>query len=622
MIRKRFLMKMLNKKTILIALTGVVALGGIIAGLAIFVKIYYHGVFPLNTIVAGVEISHKTTTEAEKLIREATEEFSKEKITINYKNKSGKFSPEELGVTWLIKDTLGAVTGREQGLIVEVYEDRLLNSLDSVFKFRELEAKPATFYFDEKNSLTISEEKAGESIKKEDLIVELKKLTGELQAGEIGIATEAQKPLITKAELEEKQEEMKEVLNRKITLVDPIYNDDWDIYLRDHLDWIEFSVKQKVQAPYFNEMVFDEPLSGGGAELKGEKIVAITIKKDPLSAYVDAEISKWLDRPAEDVKIFFNEEGKITAEGKGVNGRKVQREFLRQGIELAIANNINEVPIPVIEIPASYNIAEEIQAIGIKERISQGHTSYYGSPANRVHNIKTGAERFDGVLIQPGESFSFNTTLGPVDGSTGYRKELVIKPEGTLPEFGGGLCQVSTTMYRAILFAGLPVIDRAPHSYAVSYYSQILGHGLDATIYLGGQDLQFTNDTGYPILVHTYVIDDYELYFDFYGTADGRTVELEGPKIYGHTSPGPTEYIETTQIGPGETKQVEKAHGGFSADWLYHLTDATGKKTTTILHSGYKAVPNKIWVGQGSLPENAPTVTPTPAQSPQEFATP
>jgi vancomycin resistance protein YoaR len=154
------------------------------------------------------------------------------------------------------------------------------------------------------------------------------------------------------------------------------------------------------------------------------------------------------------------------------------------------------------------------------------------------------------VIIQPGQEFSFNTTLGIVDGSTGYRKELVIKPEGTLPEFGGGLCQVSTTMYRAILFAGLPVTDRAPHSYAVSYYSQVLGHGLDATIYLGGQDLKFTNDTGYPILVHTYTVDDYELYFDFYGTADGRSVELEGPKIYGHTKSGPTEYIETDQVAP------------------------------------------------------------------------
>jgi vancomycin resistance protein YoaR len=107
-------------------------------------------------------------------------------------------------------------------------------------------------------------------------------------------------------------------------------------------------------------------------------------------------------------------------------------------------------------------------------------------------------------LLLPGEIFSFNSHLGPVDGAHGFLKELVIKPEGTLPEFGGGLCQVSTTAYRGALYAGLPIVERSPHSYAVGYYSQIGGHGIDATIYPGAHDLRFKNDTPGSLLLQAY----------------------------------------------------------------------------------------------------------------------
>ncbi len=630
-------MKTSNKKIILFSLGAGIILGCVFAGASVFAKVYYHGRFPSNTSLAGIDISYKTITEGNGLVETKVADFQKEKIEISYKEQSHKFTLEELGVNILLSKTLGllekndaselSVTDflptpgnfieKKHNILVEVDEEKLLKTLDETFHFTELEGKSAAFYFNEEGDLAISEEKDGEAINKQEIVASLEDVAGNLATKDIKITTNFQKPVTKKEDLEKQRPKIEEILNKKITLIDPIYSGDYDFYLRDHLDWLEFVTSQKIKVPYLKEMTVTGEIP---QNLPGEKTVTLAIKKSALDTYVDTEISRWLDRPTEDVKIYMGTNGEIIAEGKGVNGRKVQRNSLKQAIELALANDITEIPIPVIDVPANYKIDAEVQKMGIKERISQGHTSYYGSPTNRLHNIKTGATRFDGVIIQPGQEFSFNTTLGIVDGSTGYRKELVIKPEGTLPEFGGGLCQVSTTMYRAILFAGLPVTDRAPHSYAVSYYSQVLGHGLDATIYLGGQDLKFTNDTGYPILVHTYTVDDYELYFDFYGTADGRSVELEGPKIYGHTKSGPTEYIETDQVAPGQTKQVEKAHNGFSADWLYYLTDASGKTTTQTLHSVYRAVPNKIWVGRGEAPESAAT-GPAPAPT-QEFATP
>ena len=193
--------------------------------------------------------------------------------------------------------------------------------------------------------------------------------------------------------------------------------------------------------------------------------------------------------------------------------------------------------------------------------------------------------------------FSFNQNLGAVDGRNGYKKELVIKKEGTIPEYGGGICQVSTTMFRSVLFGGLPVVERNEHSYAVRYYSQVLGDGLDATIYLGGADLKFENNTEQHILIQTFTESDYELYIVFYGTPDGRDVELEGPYLSNYHYPGPTVYIDTDKIAEGQTKQVEKPHTGFNVLWYRHLTDKDGNKTSEPVETRYRAIPAKIWVG-------------------------
>ncbi|MFA6992801.1 MAG: VanW family protein, partial [Candidatus Gracilibacteria bacterium] len=275
----------------------------------------------------------------------------------------------------------------------------------------------------------------------------------------------------------------------------------------------------------------------------------------------------------------------------------IQRTLLKEAIELAIENKIRNVTIPIVTIAPKITPDTEALKMGIKDRLSVGHTSFYGSPANRVHNIKTGTDKFNGTLIAPGEIFSFNKTLGSVTAANGYKMELVIKPEGTIPEFGGGLCQVSTTTFRAALFAGLSIEERHQHTYAVTYYSQILGHGLDATIYEGGADLKFKNNTNGYILIQSYVDKDYELYFVLYGTEDGRQVTMEGPYISNSRGAGPTEYIETTELKKGESKQKERAHAGFDALWYRYLTMPNGDATKEEIFSRYKAVPAKVLTG-------------------------
>lgn len=324
----------------------------------------------------------------------------------------------------------------------------------------------------------------------------------------------------------------------------------------------------------------------------------IKIKKEPFEKYIDEEISPWLDKPTTGVSIFRDEEERLVIEGDGHNGIKIERDRLRKYVEKAVKHMVKEVPVPTIETVPEVQISLGLQQLGIKQRLSVGHTSFYGSPKNRVHNIKTATQNFNGTLIAPGETFSFNKKLGIVDETTGYKEELVIKPEGTIPEYGGGICQVSTTLYRAALFSGINITERNQHSYAVSYYSQIMGHGLDATIYIGGADLKITNDTGHHLLVQAYVKSDYELYFILYGTSDGRSVEMDGPYLSNYKNPGPTIYEETTDLKPGATKRAEKAHKGFEALWYRTVKGADGKENKETIHTKYKAIPEKIMVGK------------------------
>lgn len=171
---------------------------------------------------------------------------------------------------------------------------------------------------------------------------------------------------------------------------------------------------------------------------------------------------------------------------------------------------------------------ENIDNMGITSLLATGESNFHGSTVSRQHNISVGASKFNGILIGPGDTFSFDKILGEVGPKQGYLPELVIKSGKTTPEYGGGLCQVSTTAFRGAVAAGLEVTERTNHAYAVKYYAP---QGTDATIYPPNPDLVFINNTPSYILIQTRTSGTY-LYFDFYGTNDGRKVVTEGPVVY------------------------------------------------------------------------------------------
>ncbi len=209
------------------------------------------------------------------------------------------------------------------------------------------------------------------------------------------------------------------------------------------------------------------------------------------------------------------------------------------------------VSLPVIKLTAR---GVDSSGYGIRDLLAEGLTDFSGSIPGRIHNIKLAAGRLNGLLVAPGELFSFNEKIGEISAKTGYDQAYVIEKGRTVLGEGGGVCQVSTTLFRAVLYAGLPVTKRTAHDYRVHYYEPPVG--LDATVYSPAVDLQFRNDTANYFLIQTEA-DGVKLKIRLYGTSDGRTVEMGEPIVSRETAPPETLYQEDPTLTRGVTKQID-----------------------------------------------------------------
>lgn len=230
-----------------------------------------------------------------------------------------------------------------------------------------------------------------------------------------------------------------------------------------------------------------------------------------------------------------------------------------------IKNNHNNIALIINHLEPSIT-ADKINNFGITELLAKGESDFSGSTATRIHNINTGSGIISGTLLKPGEEFSFNNILGKVDGDSGYKPELVIKNSKLILEFGGGICQVSTTVFRAAILAGLPIVERHAHSLPVRYYNP---QGFDATIYPGVSDLRFKNDTSAYLLIQNRV-EKNKLFVEIYGSADNRKVEISGPKQYDVKLDGSLKAVlSRIVIMPDGTKNEDKFYSNYRSPSLF-----------------------------------------------------
>lgn len=326
--------------------------------------------------------------------------------------------------------------------------------------------------------------------------------------------------------------------------------------------------------------------------IKGPKLVTwLTVKKGggigidraKLEDYFANTAANFIENPPRNSR-FEVRNGKLIEVVSGKTGNVVNTDKAVQQIEkiisesevsLNLQNNIIYIPIETIQVEpkVTKNTIEKYQ---IKNLVGKISTSFKGSSADREHNIKIGVAAITGMLIAPGEEFSTVSAIGPVSEKEGYVKELVIKENKTTKEFGGGLCQVATTLFRLILNTGLPITERVNHRFVVHYYDP---PGLDATIYGPHPDLRFVNDTNNYLLLQARV-ENKQVIMEFYGRKDGRSVEISKPSLYNKIPAPETKYIQNGELPAGQTKCSETPHDGVTANVLYTVTypDGTVKK--------------------------------------------
>jgi vancomycin resistance protein YoaR len=346
------------------------------------------------------------------------------------------------------------------------------------------------------------------------------------------------------------------------------------------------------------------------AEKDTNGAVRFTIQKDRF--HTDIRELTHIEQEAKNGTLDI-QDGKIVSFEAGTTGVNIDDDATIRQI-LSSLGTTTTIPLVIHRQEASLS-GDDPEQMGIKEIIGIGTSDFSGSPANRTKNIANGVKHVNGTLIAPGAEFSMLKTLGEITAENGWLPELVIKGNKTLPELGGGLCQIGTTAFRAAMNSGLKITERQNHSYRVRYYEPA---GTDATIYDPAPDFKFLNDTGHYILIHAY-IKGTTITYEFWGTKDGRTASVPTPKVYNIVPPPPTKLVETLDLAPGKKNCTETAHAGADATLNYKVTYADGSTVEQVFNSHYRPWQAVCLIGVEKLSEPAaPTSTDSGTQGPPQ----
>ncbi|MCC6906119.1 MAG: VanW family protein, partial [Anaerolineae bacterium] len=337
----------------------------------------------------------------------------------------------------------------------------------------------------------------------------------------------------------------------------------------------------------------------------GKAEYTVRLSEAQLQAFLDP-LKAELARTPSDARFHFDDAaGQLVAIVPSADGRDLNIGASIQAINQVAVSGQHSAALVFDLLEPAFKDTVTGEELGIVQMVSSATTYFAGSGEARRNNIRTAASRFDGIIIRPGEEFSFNHYLGDVSEDTGFDEALVIFNGRTIPGVGGGVCQVSTTAFQAAFYAGFPIVERYPHGYRVGYYEVGEGAGMDATVYSPVVDMKFVNDTPYHLLVETEMSDSQsQLTFRFYSTSDGRTVQKDGPYITNRVPHGPAVYEENPELTPGQVKKVDYAVDGADVT-IYRIVYRAGE----VLHqdtffSQYIPWQDVYQVAPGYLPRN------------------
>lgn len=518
---------------------------------------YWNRVYPGITIV-GQSVGNLALTETEeKLTAEIPQATSSATLNLYSGNQKWEIGLEKIGFAYDATGTAQKAfqVGRSDSLWTNIKtkigaffrkinlnwnyslnQSQLETEIDKITQQLFIPAVEPTIKIVEKKVI-IEEGRSGQEINQRELFARIYHHWATLDTGPVEMPAIQILPSLNDEQIENTRQRAEKFLGKKLIFTD------------NGTHW-QLEEKELIQFLSFTNGFDQDKIASWSANL------ATTINRPPQDAtfqFINGQVIEF--QPAKEGKTL-NQERTIDLIAKNLmafeatltNGQADQEEITAK--------------LPIVITPPVIKTAA-VNNLGINELIGRGISYFRGSIISRIHNIKLASSRINGLLIAPNEVFSFNQALGEVDKSTGYQEAYIIKEGRTVLGDGGGVCQVSTTLFRATLNAGLPIIERQAHAYRVAYYEQNSPVGLDATVFNPTADLKFKNDTPAHILIQTKVnLKNSSLVFDLYGTHDGRVVTLSKPRIWDQIPPPPDLYQDDPTLPVGTIKQIDwKAWG-------------------------------------------------------------
>ncbi len=544
-------------------LTWVIAIVlGITGVFLLIINTYYSSHFLPRTTIAGISIANLTREAAEEKLNNELQDFNNG-IEFEGENFRKNITPEELGISIDLNATIEEAWEEEKSgnwfsrtlhqakLVTTGYKKDLVYNIDNIILEEVFAAEfyPQSTPFSNttlkitNDGFLVIEGSEGSGLNTRLLIARIDDRVKNLNRTQIILPFLSSYSQITPEELQTAKADAWQISQDPVTL--EFEDDSWTITPATLESWVVFSTEDvpgelldhtgyaKADNFDLDNLILAVIVGTNNIDKNFEKVLRARLDKDAVENYLATKVSPSVNIKPQNAR-FHMAGDTLELISDSVPGQEILGSVTYEAIVQAVRSyGPQTVAVAAREIGANVN-ANNIDELGIKELIGTGTSNFAGSPSNRIHNIRIASDKLTGTLIAPGEEFSLVDAIGEVNAATGYLPELVIKEKKTIPEYGGGLCQIATTMFRGAMETGLDITERQSHSYAVQYYAP---QGTDATIYIPHPDLRYINDTENYILIQT-SISGYILTFDFFGTNDGRTIELFGPETWDHKSDG------------------------------------------------------------------------------------
>lgn len=523
-----------------------------------------------NKVVLGYSLANQnyqgmSFEQAQQTINNAVLKFEQEPLNITFKSKTIELLPVDLGISFSAQETFENLKKfGHRGNVLTQLKEQLFSlffkqtkgfnfsldqgKLEKIINenFAQFQDPPqnASIQFDDTNKkIYLLPSKNGQVLNKEEITEQILTQLPLFGLHQIDLRLIDKEPKVSTAQVQEAFSLGEKIINRapfKINFEEKI----WPIEASEIFSWFNFKQIKKTELDKIRQSIYKEEANNPSTNLEeenGEKIVWLYFNQEKIKEAL-ALLAPSVNQSAINARLKASDKkteiSKASQPAVNLNITKSAQALID-----ALYQGQSKMELSVNTRPAKIS-EQTLEQLGLTDFLGSGYSDFTGSPFSRQHNIKTGTAKFDGVLIGPGEEFSFNTLLGDVDAANGYLPELVIKSNKTVPEYGGGLCQVSTTIFRAAINSGLEITERFHHAFPVRYYNP---QGFDATIYPPHPDLRFKNDTLNNILFQAR-LEGTKLYFDIFGTADGREVKIKGPYIYESNEDGSLKAVLTQEI--------------------------------------------------------------------------